>query len=64
MKEEIRRLQKEGSYKFDGLTREESKTAAVKLAKAAAKEDRKYGVDCTYGIARDVFGYYQTVIID
>ena len=36
----------------------ESKKAAMELAKAAMKEDRKYGIESNYGIARDVFGYY------
>lgn len=58
MNEAIRTLQKTGEFKFEGLSREESRKAATELAKAAMKEDRKYGIESKYGIARDVFGYY------
>ena len=44
-KDAIRRLQKDGEYRFQGLSREESKKAAMELAKAAMKEDRKYGIE-------------------
>jgi len=64
MKDQIRRLQKDGEYRFEGMTREESKKAATALAKAATKEDRKYGIESTYGIARDAFGYYKAVSIN
>lgn len=64
MKERIRRLQKEGEFRFEGLTREESRTEATKLAKAAKRDDLKNGVDCEYGIARDAFGYYKAVVIE
>ena len=64
MKEEIRRLQKEGELKFEGLTREESRAEATKLAKAAKKDDLANGIECEYGIARDAFGYYRAVVID
>lgn len=57
-KDAIRRLQKDGEYRFQGLSREESKKAATELAKATMKQDRKYGIESNYGIARDVFGYY------
>lgn len=63
MKDEIRRLQKDGEYKFEGLTREESRNRATKLAKAARRDDLKNGIDCKYGIARDAFGYYSAVVI-
>ena len=63
MKDEIRRLQKEGEFKFEGLTREESRTEATKLAKAARKDDLKNGIDCQYGISRNAFGYYSAVVI-
>ncbi len=58
MKEAVRRLQKDGEYRFEGLGREESRRAATELAKAAMREDRKYGIESSFGIARDVFGYY------
>lgn len=58
MKEAVRRLQKDGEYRFEGLGREESRKAATELAKAAMKEDRKYGIESSFGIARDAFGYY------
>ncbi|MCI8632536.1 MAG: hypothetical protein HFE64_03505 [Lachnospiraceae bacterium] len=58
MKEAIRRLQKDGEYRFEGLDRQESRKAAAKLAKAAMQEDRKYGIESNFGIARDAFGYY------
>ncbi len=61
MKDEIRRLQKDGEYHFEGLTREESRKAARELAEAAMREDRKYGVESSFGIARDAFGYYYAV---
>jgi len=57
-KDAIRRLQKDGEYKFSGLSREESKKAATELAIAAIKEDHKYGIESSFGIARDAFGYY------
>ena len=63
MKEKIRRFQKEGEFKFEGLTREESRNRATKLAKAARRDDLKNGIDCKYGIARDAFGYYSAVVI-
>ena len=63
MKEEIRRLQKEGEFKFEGASREESRKEATKLAKAARKDDLKNGIDCRYGILRDAFGYYKAVVI-
>lgn len=56
--DEIRTLQKNGEFRFSGLTREESRTAATALARAAMKEDRKYGIESKFGIARDAFGYY------
>ena len=57
-KEAIRNLQKNGEYRFEGLGREESRRAAAELAKAAMREDRKNGIESSFGIARDVFGYY------
>ena len=56
MKEAIRRLQKDGEYRFEGLGREESRKEATTLAKAAMKEDRKNGIQSSFGIARDAFG--------
>lgn len=50
----IRQLQKSGTYTFDGVSREESKILAVKLARAASDEY------ATYGIARNAFGYYMS----
>ena len=58
MKEAVRRLQKDGEYRFDGLGREESRRAAIKLAKAAMEDDKKNGIRSSFGIARDAFGYY------
>lgn len=58
MKEAARRLQKDGEYRFEGLGREESRRAAATLARAAMKEDRKNGIQSSFGIARDAFGYY------
>lgn len=63
MKEQIRRLQKDGTYHFEGLTREESRKAATELAKAAMKDDRKNGIDSQFGICRDAFGYYYAAAI-
>ena len=58
--EMIRRLQKDGRYDFSGnLTRAESKAAALDLAKAAIKDDRKNGInDSNFGIGINAFGYY------
>ena len=56
--EMIRRLQKDGEYRFEGLGREESRKAAEELAKAAMAEDRKYGIKSSFGTARTAFGYY------
>lgn len=64
MKEKIRRLQKDGIYKFDGLSREESKKHAIKLARETMKEDKKWGIESNFGIARDVFGYYMAIQIN
>ncbi len=61
MKEKIRRLQKDGEYRFEGLSREESRKAAEELAQAAMREDRRYGIRSSFGIARDAFGYYYAV---
>lgn len=58
MNEAVRRLQKDGEYRFEGLGREESRRAAAELAKAAMKDDRKNGTQSSFGIARDAFGYY------
>ena len=57
-KDAIRRLQKDGEYRFSGLSREESKAAATELAIAAMRDDRKNGIESGFGIARDAFGYY------
>lgn len=54
----IRRLQKDGEYRFEGLSREESRKAATELARAAMKEDRRNGIESNFGIARDAFGFY------
>jgi len=58
MREDIRRLQKDGEYRFEGLSREESRKAAMELAEATMREDRRNGIQSTFGIARDGFGYY------
>ena len=57
-KDAIRRLQKDGEYRFSGLSREESKAAAAELANAAMNDDRRNGIESSFGIARDAFGYY------
>ena len=57
-KDAIRRLQKDGEYRFSELSREESKAAATELAIAAMRDDRKNGIESGFGIARDAFGYY------
>ena len=57
-KEAVRNLQKNGEYRFEGLGREESRRAATELAKAAMREDRKNGIESSFGIARDAFGHY------
>ena len=64
LNEQIRTLQKTGEYRFEGMTREESRNAATNLAKKAKAFDRKYGVECNYRIARDAFGYYKAVVIN
>ncbi len=61
MKEKIRRLQKEGEYHFEGLSREESRSAAKELAEAAMRQDRRYGIVSSFGVARDAFGYYYAI---
>ena len=57
-KEAIRRLQKDGVYRFPGLNKDESKKAAKALVKAAMNADRENGIDSAFGIAKDAFGYY------
>ena len=57
-KDAIRRLQKDGDFRFSGLTRAESKTAAAELAKAAMNDDRSNGIESCFGVGRDAFGYY------
>ena len=64
LNEQIRTLQKTGEYGFEGMTREESKQAAINLAKKAKAFDRKHGVECNYGISRNAFGYYKAVVIN
>lgn len=64
MKDKIRTLQKTGEYRFEGLSREESRKAATQLAKAAMADDRKYGIESNFGIARDAFGFYKAVQIN
>ena len=61
--EQIRRLQKDGEYHFEGLTRSESRAAATALAKAATEKDRRNGVQSKFGIALDSFGYYFAAVI-
>jgi len=63
MNEEIRTLQKNGEFHFPKLNREESRKAAGELARLAMQYDRKHGIPCRYGIARDAFGYYYTVAV-
>lgn len=63
-KDEIRCLQKDGEFHFDGLSREESRKSAEELARAAMNDDRKYGIKSNFGIARDAFGYYFAVQIN
>lgn len=63
MKEQIRRLQKDGEYRFSGLTREESKQAAIRLSRAAMTDDHRHGIESQFGIARDAFGYYYSKVI-
>ena len=58
MREDIRRLQKDGEYHFEGLSREQSRKAARELAGAAMKEDRENGIQSSFGVGRDAFGYY------
>lgn len=57
----IRALQKNGEYKFEGMTREESRRAAVQLSKQAMAEDERNGIRSAFGIRRDAFGYYSAV---
>lgn len=64
MKDKIRRLQKDGEYRFIGLSRSESKKAATELSKAAMEDDRKNGIESRFGIARDAFGYYYSKVIN
>ena len=63
MREAIRRLQKDGRFYFEGMTREESRKAATDLARAATRDERKNGNESQYGIARDAFGYYFAAVI-
>ena len=63
MDEQIRTLQKNGEFRFPGLSRSESKQAAEELARAAMRYDRKHGIRCRYGIAQDAFGYYFAVTL-
>ena len=60
----IRKLQKDGEFKFEGLTREETRLIAMKLAGYAMADDRQRGMDAglIYGAGRDAFGYYFAVI--
>ena len=62
--EEIRRLQKDGEYRFPGLTKGQSKIAATALSEAAMNEDRRRGIQSRFGIVRDAFGYYYAVQIN
>ena len=62
--EAIRRLQKDGEYRFPGLTREQTKKAASTLATETMAKDRKNGIKSNFGIARDAFGYYYAAQIN
>ncbi|MBQ7574367.1 MAG: hypothetical protein IJT23_08920 [Clostridia bacterium] len=62
--EAIRRLQKDGEYRFPGLTREQTKKAASTLATETMAKDRKNGIKSSFGIARDAFGCYYAVQIN
>ena len=62
--ESIYRLQKDGEYRFEGLTREESRKAAEQLARAAMEEDQRNGIVSRFGIVRDAFGCYYAKAID
>lgn len=64
MNEEIRTLQKNGEFHFPKLNREESRKAAEALARLAMQYDRKHGIPCRYGVARDAFGYYYTAVVE
>ena len=61
MKDQIRRLQKDGEFRFEGMSREESQKAAEELARAAQLDDRKHGIESRFGVMRDAFGYYSAV---
>lgn len=61
--EMIRRLQKDGDFHFQGLTRDESRNLAARLAQAAMNNDQQYGVESNFGVARDGFGYYYATVI-
>jgi len=58
------RLQKDGEFKFEGLTREQTRVASMKLAGYAMADDMLHGSTdgLVYGAGRDVFGFYCTVI--
>ena len=58
IKDAIRKLQKDGDFRFSGLTRAESKTAVAELAEAAMNDDSSNGIESCFGVGRDAFGYY------
>ena len=62
--EMIRRLQKDGEYRFEGLERDESKKVAEELVRAAMIEDRKNGVKSNFKTARTAFGHYFAIQIN
>ena len=58
IKDAIRKLQKDGDFRFSVLTRAVSKTAVAELAEAAMNDDRSNGIESCFGVGRDAFGYY------
>ena len=62
--EMFRKLQKDGEFKFEGLTREQTRQASMKLVGYAMADDMLHSFTdgLVYGAARDVFGYYYAVI--
>lgn len=63
MKEMVRELQKFGEFHFNGLSRKDSRRAAEKLVQAAMRYDNQYGINCSYGIVTDAFGYSYAVTL-
>lgn len=64
MNDAIRCLHRYGEYRFpDSMTRLQTREASEKLIRAAQRNDMKCGIDCTYAIGMNSFGFSFAITI-